>query len=55
MGARRISNVVSFNEYRYSKYDPVDLRLDNNVIPEKRNIRCEMIKGYLKLLSNQIK
>ncbi len=55
MGARIISNVVSFNEYKYSKYDPVDLRLDDTVTPKKRNIRLEMIKGYMQLLSNQIK
>ncbi len=55
MGARRINNVVSFNEYRYSKYNPVDLRLDEAVTPKKNNVRCQMIKGYIKMLSNQIK
>lgn len=55
MGIRKFNNVVSFNEYRYSKYDSVDLRLDVIPVKKERNIRCEMIKGYLKMISNQIK
>ena len=58
-----MSNVIKFAEKKaveqystfYSqKCSNYDLRLDDVIVPRKeRDIRKEMIKGYLSLLSNQ--
>lgn len=52
------NNIVHLNTYRYQKYAKVsglDVRSDSLPVLtlKKRNVRREMIKGYMKLLSSQ--
>lgn len=54
------SKIVSINEIKYKKYGhinydntvPVAYKLIHKIYNKKRNIRKEMIKGYMMMLSN---
>lgn len=53
------NNVVNFNTYKYKKYIKASGLESLDILPSadicfqrKRDIRKEMIKGYMKLLSN---